>query len=380
MKLYLGNQQNVELDLNDTDIINLAPTAKARGGYWNITEKNAFRVEWYTGVECNMKYFYYKTSQVRSECYTYEEAEAAAKEHYEKNNIITEDSIIPIMAKDITPYVTKHFRYIQPIIDYDYQEVPIDSRWFGMWLGDGNSNLPIITNIDPELIQYIYDHAASINMKVTNNKIHYNTIGIKPASSKNPNPLTTKFRAMNLIKNKHIPDIYLYNSREVRLELLAGLMDTDGYLASGTYEIIQKSEQLAHDIQVLANGLGFFTRCVDKLACATNTVAKKMYNYKRITIHSNRHSPKIPVLLERKRWKDDQVKNECGIPMSLEKSDRKYKNPWSDEMKEKYAETVAKYTVKGRVQWTQIVKNEPLYSHITGEAMRNNPIRNQVDP
>jgi len=195
------------------------------------------------------------------------------------------------MAKDITPAIIKEFRYIQPIIDYEYQEVPIESRWLGIWLGDGDSDKPTITNVDSELIQFIYDHAQRVEMKVVKNNIHYKTTENAPITKYNPNKLRIKLCELNLIKNKHIPDIYLYNSRDVRLELLAGLIDTDGHLSSGTYEIIQKNTRLANDIQVLANGLGFFTRCVDKECCATNTEAKIKRIYKRITIYPNHNSP-----------------------------------------------------------------------------------------
>ncbi|NBU82300.1 MAG: hypothetical protein EBS55_11700 [Flavobacteriaceae bacterium] len=55
----------------------------------------------------------------------------------------------------------------------------------------------------------------------------------------------------------------------------------------------------------------------------------------------------------------------------MEKTDRKHVNIWTDEMKEKYRETVAKYIKKGKVQWAEIVKNEDLYKNLTPEAMRN---------
>ena len=61
---------------------------------------------------------------------------------------------------------------------------------------------------------------------------------------------------LGLLKSKHIPAIYLCNSREVRLEVLAGLIDTDGWTNHGGYQIIQKSEILADDICYLARSLG----------------------------------------------------------------------------------------------------------------------------
>ena len=39
---------------------------------------------------------------------------------------------------------------------------------------------------------------------------------------------THKLRKLGLLHNKHIPQIYLRSSVEQRLELLRGLMDSDG--------------------------------------------------------------------------------------------------------------------------------------------------------
>ena len=374
MKLYIGNHQNVELDLNDSDIIHLFPTSKARGGYWNNKEKKAFRVVWYNGTTSNMKYFYYTTSKTRYECYTYEGAEAAAKEYYDANNKNTIYSIIPILAKDITPKIVQEFRYIQPSIEYEYKEVPLDSRWLGIWLGDGSKASSAITNVDPEIIKYIYDHADKLNMKVSiSENVTYNSVN---KSRQNSNPIKEVLKSLDVLNNKHIPDIYLYNSKEIRLQLLAGIIDTDGYLDGSNYEIVQKSERLAKDIQILANGLGFFTRCIDKLACATNTIAKTKRIYKRMHIYPNYNTPLIPLLLERKQLDPSKIIE--GIPMKLEKTDRKHINKWTDEMKDKYQETVLKYTKNGRVQWTELVKNEDLYKHLTSEAMRNTTLNTKV--
>ena len=65
--------------------------------------------------------------------------------------------------------------------------------------------------------------------------------------------------------NKHIPDIYLRNSRDVRLSLLRGLFDTDGYSAKlnadhgtngGSNVFTTSSEQLSIDFEFLVRSLG----------------------------------------------------------------------------------------------------------------------------
>lgn len=56
--------------------------------------------------------------------------------------------------------------------------------------------------------------------------------------------------------SKFIPRSYLVASRADRLELLAGLLDTDGHMGTGGYDWISKSERLAHDLLFLARSLG----------------------------------------------------------------------------------------------------------------------------
>lgn len=58
---------------------------------------------------------------------------------------------------------------------------------------------------------------------------------------------------------KFIDSKFLYSGVENRVELLKGLMDTDGTVGNGCLYYSTKSEQLAKDIQVLSWGLGY--RC-----------------------------------------------------------------------------------------------------------------------
>ena len=58
------------------------------------------------------------------------------------------------------------------------------------------------------------------------------------------NIFTDILRKFNLVNNKHIPHVYKCNSRENRLRLLAGLIDTDGSLDTNrdnSYDFIQKN-------------------------------------------------------------------------------------------------------------------------------------------
>ena len=58
------------------------------------------------------------------------------------------------------------------------------------------------------------------------------------------------------LNERKIPHLFKVNSVDVRRAVLAGLLDTDGSVASGCAEITQKSEKLADDICFVARSLG----------------------------------------------------------------------------------------------------------------------------
>lgn len=160
----------------------------------------------------------------------------------------------------------RRFLLYQVPLKYSPQDVSIPPYYFGLWLGDGYEGRPSITTADKEIVYYIYMVAekyglkVSINTKVNNKASSYTIVrgNVKKSTySGDKNPLQTQLRELGVLGNKHIPPSYLKNSREVRLALLAGLIDSDGTLQGNVYHITQKSEILASQIMLLANSLGF---------------------------------------------------------------------------------------------------------------------------
>lgn len=60
--------------------------------------------------------------------------------------------------------------------------------------------------------------------------------------------------------SKRIPEQYLVNSEAVRLQVLAGLIDSGGNYQQGCYRFGNASHQLVCDVKNLADSLGFYTR------------------------------------------------------------------------------------------------------------------------
>lgn len=151
-------------------------------------------------------------------------------------------------------------------INYQKVNVLIDPYFLGVWLGDGHSNIAAITTMDEEIKKEVYKQARIWGLKISaysavgNKATVYNlTRGNLSGFTRDKNPLLNALRGLNLIRNKHIPAAYLLNDRETRLKLLAGIIDSDGYLKSNYYSVTQKNKILLEQIAQLANSLGFRT-------------------------------------------------------------------------------------------------------------------------
>jgi len=111
--------------------------------------------------------------------------------------------------------------------------------------------------------------------------------------------LLSTFKKYDLIDNKNIPVCYLINSSKVRLQLLAGLLDTNGCLHNSKYHIDQKNKQLSDDILYLIRSLGFNAK-QQKLHSSYNQVVE---TYHKI-VFSGEGIDQIPCKSVRKQVKD----------------------------------------------------------------------------
>lgn len=118
--------------------------------------------------------------------------------------------------------------------------------------------------------------------------------------------------------NKHIPDVYKINDRQTRLELLAGIIDTDGSYCeeSKGYDIIQKNKVLADDILFLARSLGFSANMSQCEKSCMYKDEKKTGTYYRMHLSGDNLSS-IPVKCPRKMAKTERVINKDSMVMGI---------------------------------------------------------------
>lgn len=124
------------------------------------------------------------------------------------------------------------------------RNLPIEPYILGLWIGDGNSDGSGFTTADPEIL----DMFRKSGFEVTDHKTKYR-YGII-------NGFRNILIENNLIKNKHIPDVYLRSSYFQRLSLLQGLMDTDGYAKESKCEFCTTNKDIAYKVLELTRTLG----------------------------------------------------------------------------------------------------------------------------
>ena len=156
------------------------------------------------------------------------------------------------------------------ILEFDEKtNCTLDPYFLGLWLGDGYRQMVgLIVNktYDPEIIDYCNELSSKLKYPLVlkrKEEERYKNVEMYscyfPISQNHiDGPLTKEFIKYNLFYNKHIPDEYLYGSVEVRKQLLAGIIDTDGHFLSEHYrfEISQKNDKLFNQIVFLARSLG----------------------------------------------------------------------------------------------------------------------------
>lgn len=185
-------------------------------------------------------------------------------------NIIRNQSKV-LTTKEILEKKIQFDSYKKPANIYiEYNEgiknkkvkLPVDPYILGVWIGDGNSS-------DSRITTNIEDYE---NLKKEITKRGFRVSEFRP-DKRNDN--TGNFniykncaalRKENLLKNKHIPKVYFSSSIEQRLELIRGLMDTDGYCKNknGACEFFQKKYEIILQFRELLSSLGIKSRIRSK--------------------------------------------------------------------------------------------------------------------
>ena len=170
----------------------------------------------------------YRIDQSRGDSYTVNSRHICTLIEKNRNGSIATaskrivDIDIPTLLSKTPNWVKERYRGFKVAVQYPTRPVGLEPYFLGYWLGDGNSNNQKIATVAPEVVKYLHGY--------------------------------------DVFYNKHIPKQYLVNSEEVRLQVLAGLIDSNGNYRQGSYRFGNMNYQLVCDVKNLADSLGFCTR------------------------------------------------------------------------------------------------------------------------
>ena len=260
--------------------------------------------------------------------WSYTTKKCVSNKHYTTYTSTLED----IMA-DLERYKNRDTMYkragkyrftLNDCVEFEQQEVKIDPYLLGLLLGDGcfsygNSGITFI-NDEIELHNQVNSIISQYNMAYSftprkENHCAYGRLCRSVDQKHGKTYLREQLEAYGLYgcksETKFIPVEYKYNSKEVRLHILAGLLNTDGFVPSNRPSISYTtvSKQLYDDVAEVARSLGLFvntdkkpdTREKNKHICyeLTIRVNKELYD-----LLSSKHKSRLNLNAKKqKNWR-----------------------------------------------------------------------------
>ncbi len=167
--------------------------------------------------------------------------------------------------------------------------LPIDPWVLGSLLGDGalsGSGTVKFSTASPEMLQRMQQRLDDDMEMVHDHNYDYRVVRrdrarVKGLVGMQANPLRVALDSLRLSgltsDQKFIPALYLEANRAARLDVLRGLLDTDGWVERwGSVRFCTSSAQLAQDVAALARSLGAWCSINSKQPHFTNAAGVRM--------------------------------------------------------------------------------------------------------
>lgn len=185
--------------------------------------------------------------------------------HFKKTYTDKLATPLELMKEDLHKSYIKQNRYLKRVHPADNNvssDLLLDPYYLGLWLGDGFTNSPAIINEDIEVIKWLSEYAESNGMTTTllSDK-NVPVIYLKNKIYNHKNPIKDALQYYGILSQKDIPDDYLHGSVEDKLQLMAGLIDTDGHFSKRdriyTFSQCESRKHIVDKLAFIARSLGF---------------------------------------------------------------------------------------------------------------------------
>lgn len=174
---------------------------------------------------------------------------------------LIDGGLIRLAPNNHRPFANWSIASPKPLICPE-QVLPIDPYVLGAWLGDGHTQGARLTCADEPILAEIRSRGTEVRAqgdhyayRLGSGDVHYRT------------EIGSMLGQMGLTKHKHIPPEYLRASYQQRIDLLRGLMDTDGYVDKrGRLSFCNTNADLIANFTELITTFGWSLRVQEKTA------------------------------------------------------------------------------------------------------------------
>ena len=239
--------------------------------------------------------------------------------HFKKTYTDKLATPLELMKEDLHKSYIKQNRYLKRVHPTDNNvssNLLLDPYYLGLWLGDGFTNSPAIINEDREVIKWLSEYAESNGMTTTilSDK-NVPVIYLKNKVYNHKNPIKDTLQYYGILNRKDIPDDYLRGSVEDKLQLMAGLIDTDGHFSKRdriyTFSQCESRKHIVDKLAFIARSLGF--KCslhMYKTACTKHICGNKSTCQNTYTLRIIDGLYDIPCKIARKKhhWTQKRTK------------------------------------------------------------------------
>lgn len=210
---------------------------------------------------------------------THREAVATVGEEFDHEPVVTTEEIAATLRCGSADRRPNHAVVVAAAFELPERDLPLSPYTLGLWLGDGTSAAARITTMDAEVVANLRGEGLTAQVRTCGRSCGGRARFIWPPAPAPTCPdcggpssglrqcqscrndhgtITGVLRKLDLLGNKHIPPAYLRGSERQRRDLLAGLLDSDGYVSlSGQIQFAVTNRRLAEDTLELILSLGY---------------------------------------------------------------------------------------------------------------------------
>jgi superfamily II DNA or RNA helicase len=164
----------------------------------------------------------------------------------------------------------------------DDEDRSLPAYILGAWLGDGTQGRASISKPECNMVKAWREYGRTfgmdcINQNAVDDEACPTWLLTNGHDGHSFNLIQTQLEMAGVLNSRHIPDAYKFGPLSVRLELLAGLIDSDGSEGHNGCDWISVSEQLARDFAFVCRSVGLACYISKQKKCIKSSGFEGLY-------------------------------------------------------------------------------------------------------